>query len=92
MCVCVCICSVAKSCLTPAIQWTVACQAPLSGIFLAKILDQVAISCSRDLPHPGIEPMSLASPALTGKFFYPSPPLNFLVILIICRFVYFLYR
>ena len=28
----------------------------------------------RDLPHPGIEPKSLASPALTGRFFTTVPP------------------
>ena len=26
-----------------------------------------------DLPDPGIEPMSLASPALTGRFFTEPP-------------------
>ena len=35
----------------------------------ARILEQVAISYSRDLLDPGIEPMSLASPALAGRFF-----------------------
>ena len=30
----------------------------------------VAISCSRDLPDPGIEPASLESPALAGRIFY----------------------
>ena len=39
------------------------------GIFQAEILEQVAIFYSRDLPNPGIEPRSLASPALAGKFF-----------------------
>ena len=38
------------------------------GILQARILEWVAISYS-DLPNPGIEPMSLASPALTGRFF-----------------------
>ena len=27
-----------------------------------------------DLPDPGIEPMSLASPALAGRFFTTAPP------------------
>ena len=27
-----------------------------------------------DLPHPGIEPTSLASPALAGRFFIAMPP------------------
>ena len=34
------------------------------GISQARILEQVAISYSRDLPDPGIEPMSPVSPAL----------------------------
>ena len=48
--------------------WTVARQAP-HGIFQARILECVAISFSRDLPDPGIEPMS---PALAGGFFTTS--------------------
>ena len=34
------------------------------GIFLARILEWVAISFLGDLPDPGIDPKSLASPAL----------------------------
>ena len=41
------------------------------GILHARILEWVAIS-SRDLPDPGIEPESLASPALAGGFFTTS--------------------
>jgi len=29
---------------------------------------------SGDLPDPGVKPASLASPALTGKFFTTGPP------------------
>ena len=39
------------------------------GILQARILEWVAISFSRDLPDPGIEP---ASPALAGGFFTTS--------------------
>ena len=42
------------------------------GILWARILEWVAIPFFRDLPHPGIEPMSLASPALPGGFFITS--------------------
>ena len=28
----------------------------------------------RELPHPGIEPMSLVPPALAGRFFITEPP------------------
>ena len=38
-------------------------------IFQARILDRVAISYSRESPQPGIEPISLASPALAGGCF-----------------------
>ena len=40
-------------------------------IFLARILEWVAISSPRDLPDPGIEPMS---PALAGRFFTTELP------------------
>ena len=46
------------------------------GIFQARILKWVAISYSKDLPNPGIEPMSLVSPVLEGGFsieFYQRP-------------------
>ena len=38
----------------------------IRGIFQTRILEWVAISYSRDLPNPGIDP---ASPALAGRFF-----------------------
>ena len=43
-------------------------------IFQARILNWVAISYSRDLPDPRIEPMSPASPALADGFFTTEPP------------------
>ena len=42
------------------------------GILQARILEWVAMSFSRDLPDPGIKPVSLASPALAGAFFKTS--------------------
>ena len=45
---------------------TIALQAPLHGIFQARILAWVAIS------YPGIEPASLESPAFAGRFFTTS--------------------
>ena len=45
--------------------WTVACQAPL--------LEWVDIFYSGNLPHPGIEPVSLIPPALAGGFFTTAP-------------------
>ena len=64
VCVCVCVFSVVFDFVIPR---TIAHQAPLvHGIFQARILEWIAISYSRDLPNPGIEP---ASPALAGGFF-----------------------
>ena len=42
------------------------------GILQARILEWIAISSPGDLPDPGIEPMSLTSPALAGRFFTTS--------------------
>jgi len=44
------------------------------GILQARILERVAISLSRGLPNPGIEPTSLMSPALAGGFLSLAPP------------------
>ena len=43
------------------------------GILQARIPKWVAISFSKELPHPGIEPASLVSPALAGRFFTIEP-------------------
>ena len=61
--------------LCPTVCDTRDCSSPGSsvhGILLARILECVAISSSRDLFNPGIEPKSLASPALAGGFFTMS--------------------
>ena len=51
---------------------TLAYEIPLSmGFFQARILEPVAISYSRDLPDPGLEP---AFPALVDRFFTTEPP------------------
>ena len=39
------------------------------GILQARILEWVAMSSSRGLPDPGVEPASLMPPALAGRFF-----------------------
>ena len=57
----------------------------VQGIFQARILEWVAISCSGDLPNPGIEPMSLASPTLQANSFTAEPPGEPLVIYIVTR-------
>ena len=55
-------------CVTP---WTVAPQTPLSMEFSRQ---EYYISYSRDLPNPGIHPISLESPALAGRFLTTPPP------------------
>ena len=58
---CVCVCAkLLQSCLT--LCDAMACSPPGSsvpGILQARILEWVALSSSRDLPNPGIEPVSL---------------------------------
>ena len=70
-----CLYSVAQSHLTLCNPMD--CRPPGSSvhrIFQVRILEWVAISFSSDLPDPGIEPMSLASPTLAGRFFTTVPP------------------
>ena len=53
--------------------WTVAHQAPLSmGFSRQEYYSGLPFSPPGDLPHPGIEPVSLVSPALAGGFFTTS--------------------
>ena len=59
---------VAKSCLTLAIPWTVACKAPLSMVFSRKEhWNGLPFPSPGDLPNPGIKPRS---PALQEDVFY----------------------
>jgi len=58
-----------------AIQWTVACQAPLSiGFSRQKFWSGLPCPTPGDLPDPGpgIKSESLMSPALVGRFFITS--------------------
>ena len=55
--------------------WTVACQSPLSMKFSRQeYWSGLPFPCPGDLPNPGIEPGSPASPALAGGFFATVPP------------------
>ena len=64
-------CSVRSDSVT---QWTVALQAPLSmGFYRQEYWSALPFSSPRDLPDPGIKPMSPASPALAGRFFTTVP-------------------
>ena len=50
--------------------WTVALQAPLSmGFSRQEYWDELPFPTPGHSPHPGIKPISLASPALEGGFF-----------------------
>ena len=68
------------------------CSLPCSsvhGILQVRILEWVAISFSRDLPQPGIEPVSSAPLALAGRFFtteLPGKPTTVLLLLLLSRF------
>ena len=62
-------CSVMSSSLQPAL-WTVAHQAPLSMKFSRQeYWNELPFPPPRDLPNPGIKPMSPAFPTLAGRFF-----------------------
>ena len=66
---CVCVRVVTQSCLTLVIPWTVAHQAPLSmGFSRQEYWSGFSFPPPGDLPDPGIKPLSLAPPALTGAF------------------------
>ena len=55
--------------------WTVACQALLSmGFPRQEYGSGLPFPSPGDLPDPGIEPTSLASPASAGGFFTVEPP------------------
>ena len=57
-----------------ATLWTVACQAPLSmGFSRQEYWSGLPRTPPGDLPHPGMEPVSLMSPALAGGFFTITP-------------------
>ena len=64
------LCSVARLCQTLATPWIIAHQALLCMGFSRQEY-QSGLPCPPpgNLPNPGIEPMSLASPALAGGFF-----------------------
>ena len=69
MCVCVCVVSRLAMSNCFVTQWTVAHQAPLPMEFSRQpYWSRVSFPTPGDLPSPEIEPESLASPALAGRF------------------------
>ena len=58
-----------------ATPWTVVHQAPLSMEFSRQdYWSGLPFATPWDLPNPGVEPMSLAPPALAGRLFPTAPP------------------
>ena len=70
MCLCVHVlshCSCVPLCVT---LWTVACQAPLfMGFSRQEYLSGLPFPSPGDFPDPGIEAVSLMSPAFAGELF-----------------------
>ena len=68
----VCVVSSIQLFVTP---WTVACQAPLSMKFSRQeYWSGLPFPSLGDHPDPGIEPVSLVSSVLAGRFFSTAPP------------------
>ena len=58
-----------------AAPWTVDHQAPLSVEFpRQEYWTELPVPALGDLPNPGVEPTSLASPAFAGRFFTTESP------------------
>ena len=87
MCVCVyifmCVYVYISMCITSMLSqvqlfvtlWIVARQAPLSmGFSRQEYWSELPFPSPGNLPNPGIEPMSLVSPALAGGLFITEPP------------------
>ena len=69
---CACVLSCIRLFVTPR---TVAHQAPLSmGFSRREYWSGLPFPPPGDLPNPGIEPVSLVSPALAGRFLTTAPP------------------
>ena len=57
------------------IPWTIDSQVPLSmGFPKQEYCSELPFLSPGDLPNPGLEPMSLVSPVLAGRFFTTEPP------------------
>ena len=70
--ICVCVLSHIQLFVTP---WTIAHQAPLSmEFFKQEYWSGLPFLPSGDLSDPGIEPVSLANPALADGFFTTASP------------------
>mgnify|MGYP007134201043 CR=1 FL=1 len=71
----VCVCAQSLSCVWVTL-WPVAQQAPPSLEFpRRKYWSGLPFTLPGDIPNPGTEPVSLASPALAGRFFTIELPI-----------------
>ena len=70
--------------------WTIAHQAPLSmGFPRQECWSGLPFPFPGDLPDPGIESVSPASPALAGGFFTTEPPGNPVCVCVyVCIYIY----
>ena len=76
VCVCVCVCARARTCTLSHFSHVQLCNpmdcswpdSSVRGIFQARIQEWVDISSSRESSWPRCKPMSLESPALSGRF------------------------
>ena len=69
-----------------ATLWTTACQAPLSmGFSRQEYWSGMLCPPPGELPNPRIEPTSLMSPALAGRFFTVMPPAKPLFLCLECN-------
>ena len=76
--ICTCVLSHVRLFVSP---WSVACQASLSmGFPRQECWSGLPFPSSGGLPNPGIEPVSLVSPALTRRFFTISSTCYFTTI------------
>ena len=99
MCVCVCVyvCMYVLSGFSHVrlfvTLWTVACQAPLSmGFSRQEYWSGLPCPPPEHLPNPGLEPVSLTSPALVGGFFttstiWEAPHLYMVIYKYVCVYV-----
>ena len=70
VCVCVCVRSHFSRVQLFVTPWTIAHQAPLSMEFSRQeYWNELSCLPLEDFPYPGMELMSLKSPALAGRFF-----------------------
>ena len=65
------LCAQLLSCVSLFVtSWTIACQVPLSmGFSRQEYWSGLSFPTQGDLPYPGIESESLASPTMAGGFF-----------------------